>query len=144
MKTRKSRPQKKRNKALLRRRCVGEVRKISDAKRFVTKDGSSIRELISPRNSPLKRQSLAEATVAPSKATKRHRHRKSEETYFILRGRGKVFLQDKAVKVTKGTAIAIPAGTPHCIENTAKEPLVFLCQCSPAYAHSDTFILSEV
>jgi mannose-6-phosphate isomerase-like protein (cupin superfamily) len=123
---------------------VREVRKFSDAKRFVTKDGSSIREIVSPRNSPLKKQSLAEATVAPGKTTKRHKHKQSEETYFILRGRGKIFLRDKAVKVTKGTAIAILAGTPHRIENMGRVPLVFLCHCSPAYAHSDTVILPEV
>lgn len=121
-----------------------EVRRVSDAKRFVTKDGSSIREIVSPRNSLLKKQSLAEATVAPGKVTKRHKHKKSEETYFILRGRGKIFLGAKTMKVAKGTAVAIPAGMPHRIDNTGKAPLVFLCHCCPAYTHSDTFLLPEV
>lgn len=81
-----------------------EVRGISDVKRFVTKDGASIREIISPRNSPLKKQSLAEATVAVGRATRKHKHIKCDESYFILRGRGKIFLRNKVVEVVKETA----------------------------------------
>ena len=50
---------------------------------FVTKDGSTIREL---HHTEL--QSLAEATLEPSEATERHYHAESEEIYFVVKGSG--------------------------------------------------------
>jgi hypothetical protein len=49
---------------------------------FTTKDGSSIRSLLDLTNAPVKKQSLAEATVPVGKPTQRHYHRLSEEFYF--------------------------------------------------------------
>ncbi|MFH1423281.1 MAG: cupin domain-containing protein [Planctomycetota bacterium] len=120
-----------------------KAKKLSEAKRFITKDKSSIREIISPRNSVLKRQSLAESTVMPGKTTECHVHKKSEEIYFILRGKGEAIIGNTKINVTKGTAIPIPPMTTHCITNTGKKPFVFLCICSPSYSHDDTVICVE-
>ena len=58
----------------------------SRAKPFITKDNSEIREILSPGNSSLENQSLAEARVSPGKATIQHYHIKTEEIYYILQG----------------------------------------------------------
>jgi mannose-6-phosphate isomerase-like protein (cupin superfamily) len=110
---------------------------------FVTKDGSIIRELLAHRNSAIRNQSLAEATVPPGVRTESHHHAVSEEIYYVLSGHGQVRLDGTSHPVGPGDAIAIPPGCVHWIENTGNDDLVFLCCCSPAYEHEDTFLQSE-
>ena len=110
---------------------------------FITKDTSEIREILAPRNSSIKNQSLAEATVAPGKSTEEHHHPITEEIYYILHGNGTMTIDDIASEVTKGDAIAILPGKRHKIHNTGECELVFLCCCSPAYSHEDTVLLDE-
>ena len=108
---------------------------------FITKDGSEIRELMHPSTHGNHGQSLAEATVAPSAATRLHRHSLSEELYHITAGRGRMTLGEESFDVAIGDTICIPPGTPHCIANTGTESLRILCCCAPPYAHDDTELL---
>jgi len=62
---------------------------------FVTKDGSVIRELLSHRNSSIRHQSLAEATVGPGIRTAPHHHPKTEEIYYVLSGSGTMENKDR-------------------------------------------------
>lgn len=107
---------------------------------FTTLDGSEIRELMAHRNSAIKNQSLAEATVPVSSITKEHFHKKTEEIYYILQGKGKMLIEDETRNVTVGDAIAILPGKRHKIQNTGEVPLVFLCCCAPCYEHEDTVL----
>jgi mannose-6-phosphate isomerase-like protein (cupin superfamily) len=105
---------------------------------FVTKDGSVIRELLAHRNSCIRNQSLAEATVPPGTRTAAHYHPETEEIYYILSGEGTMFLGAESLPVSRGDAIAIPPGAVHWIENQGPADLVFLCACAPGYEHADT------
>jgi mannose-6-phosphate isomerase-like protein (cupin superfamily) len=107
---------------------------------FITKDGSEIRELLAHRNSCIRNQSLAEARLPPGGATAPHRHRKTEEIYYILWGTGQMRVDEESREVSPGDAVAIPPGARHQITNTGKEVLKFLCCCAPAYEHDDTFL----
>jgi mannose-6-phosphate isomerase-like protein (cupin superfamily) len=109
-----------------------DVTSLAAVEPFTTKDGSSIREL-----QHTQAQSLAEANLEPGQVTERHYHRDSEEIYFLLDGTGVLELDGQLRDVQPGDAVLIPPGTWHQIR--ALEPLRFLCCCSPAYAHSDTF-----
>lgn len=109
---------------------------------YLTKDGSSIRELMHPAVHGNARQSLAEAVVPPGGATLRHRHHESEELYFILAGTGRMTLGGDEFAIAPGDTVLIPPGTPHGLFNTGTEPLHLLCACSPAYRHEDTEILN--
>lgn len=108
---------------------------------FITKDGSEIRELMAHRNSCIRNQSLAEATVPAGATTAMHYHPRTEEIYYILYGTGQIKLGDETESVGPGDAIAIPPGTPHNITNTGEIPLRFLCCCAPAYEHEDTVLV---
>lgn len=110
---------------------------------FLTKDTSEIREILAPRNSSLKKQSLAEATVALGRDTEEHFHPRAEEIYYILQGRGKIRVGTDIRDVEVGDGIAILPGRKHKIWNTGIGPLVFLCCCSPAYTHEDTILVRE-
>lgn len=105
---------------------------------FITKDGSTIREILAPANSSLKNQSLAEATLAPGQSTQRHHHVKTEEVYYILEGGGQMVVGSEQRRVGPGDAIAIGPGSEHMLTNTGREDMVFLCCCCPAYTHEDT------
>lgn len=107
---------------------------------FTTADGSTIRELLAHRNSAIRQQSLAEARLAPGRATTPHHHAVTEEIYYILSGSAAMTLGQETRPVGPGDAIAIPAGMRHTIRNTGSEELVFLCTCAPGYEHSDTFL----
>jgi mannose-6-phosphate isomerase-like protein (cupin superfamily) len=105
---------------------------------FITKDGSEIRELLAHRNSSIRNQSLAEATIAVGTATQEHYHPKSEEIYYILGGNGRMKLDGEMRDVGPLDAIAIPPGARHKIWNTGSVPLVLLCCCAPGYENDDT------
>ena len=111
-----------------------EIRARDRAEPFTTKDGSTIRELM-----PAANQTLAEATLAPGKATQRHYHAESEELYYLLDGEGEMEVDGERSAVGPGDAILIPPGAWHQITATGGSELRFLCCCSPGYTDADTF-----
>jgi mannose-6-phosphate isomerase-like protein (cupin superfamily) len=121
-----------------------DIRNLDQVPAFTTKDGSEIRELLASRNSCIKNQSLAEARLNPGAATQPHYHPKTEEIYYIVRGRGCMQMPGESRPVGPGDAVAIPPGTPHQITNTGDVVLTFLCCCAPAYEHDDTIMLNNV
>lgn len=108
---------------------------------FITKDASEIREILAPGNSSIKNQSLAEAKVAPAQTTEEHYHIRTEEIYYILHGRGRMWVENESRDVKAGDGVAILPGKKHRIENTGSGDLVFLCCCTPAYTHEDTVLI---
>jgi mannose-6-phosphate isomerase-like protein (cupin superfamily) len=119
-----------------------QIVNISRTRPFITKDNSEIREILSPGNSSLENQSLAEARVSPGKATIQHYHIKTEEIYYILQGRAEIIVEGEIKEVVEGDGIVILPGQKHKIWNTGDEDLVFLCCCSPSYGDKDT-VLSQ-
>ena len=114
---------------------------------FITKDKSEIRELISPRDSAAKNLSFAEASVKPHETTEFHRHRTSEEIYFVLEGGGVLEFYNKETgkteqyTLTNEDTVFIEPGKFHRIVNNKDILLRFLCICAPAYTHADTEML---
>jgi len=116
-----------------------EVRSLGRAEPFVTRDGSTIRELLGlPTSALVRNQSLAEATLAPGRATERHYHRDSEEIYFLLDGGGVLEIDGESREVGAGDAILIPPGARHTLR-AGPEGVLLLCCCAPPYRHEDTF-----
>jgi mannose-6-phosphate isomerase-like protein (cupin superfamily) len=108
---------------------------------FTTIDGSEIRELLAPRNSAIRNQTLAEAIVAVGTATQEHYHKTTEEIYYILSGTGRMTLDGEVRDVRPLDAIAIPPGQRHTIANSGDMPLVLLCCCAPGYTDEDTVLV---
>jgi mannose-6-phosphate isomerase-like protein (cupin superfamily) len=118
-----------------------EVINRDQSRPFITKDRSEIRSILDRTNSTVTNQSLAEATVPPGAETEAHFHPRTEEIYYVLRGRGLMILGDERKAVGPGDGIMIPPGIPHRIRNIGEGPLVFLCCCSPPYSHEDTVLV---
>lgn len=108
---------------------------------FVTKDGSIIRELMHPQQHGNQQQSFAEAIVPIGASTLLHRHHKTEEIYYFIRGSGRMRLGDDEFTVVAGDTVCIMPGLAHALTNTGPQPLVLLCASSPAYSHDDTELL---
>jgi mannose-6-phosphate isomerase-like protein (cupin superfamily) len=110
---------------------------------YITKDGSTIRELMHPLQHGNALQSLAEATVAPGGTTLLHRHHQSEEIYHVIAGQGVMTLGDAHIEIGVGDSVCIAPGIAHAVHNHGEIDLVFLCCCSPPYSHHDTELLES-
>jgi mannose-6-phosphate isomerase-like protein (cupin superfamily) len=106
---------------------------------YVTRDGSSVREIAGPAPGNASNQSLAEATVTAGGETVEHFHRASEEIYAFVSGRGRMRLGDEEAEVSAGDVVVIPPGVRHKLW-AESEPLVVLCASSPPYSHDDTVL----
>ena len=116
-----------------------EVRSLERAEPFVTKDGSTIRELLGlPTSALVRNQSLAEATLGAGQATERHHHGESEEIYFLLEGGGLMDVDGDTREVGPGDAVLIPPGARHTLR-AGPDGARLLCCCAPPYRHEDTF-----
>ncbi|HRU38459.1 MAG TPA: HAD-IIIA family hydrolase, partial [Candidatus Goldiibacteriota bacterium] len=82
--------------------------------------------------------SLAEASLAPARATIAHRHNGTEEIYYFTAGYGKMSVEGKWTAVKAGDAVLIPAGSAHKLVNTGRTVMRLLCVCAPPYSHKDT------
>ena len=111
-----------------------KIESLRTAEPFVTKDGSTIREL---QHTEL--QSLAEATLEPGQATERHYHRTAEEIYLVTKGSGELKVDGETRDVRPGDAVLIPPGAWHALENNGTSDLTIICVCVPPYSHDDTF-----
>jgi mannose-6-phosphate isomerase-like protein (cupin superfamily) len=108
---------------------------------YVTRDGSTIRELMHPAVHGCRNLSLAEAEVAPGGSTALHIHYAAEEIYHILQGSGIMTLGEERFEVGPGDTIRIPPNRPHRVVNIGTGGLKILCCCAPAYSHDDTELL---
>lgn len=95
-----------------------KLRSLAALEPFVTKDGSTIREL--HRSDA---QTLAEASLTVGQRTQRHHHRRTEEIYFVLEGRGELEVDDDRAEIGPGDGVLIPPGAWH--EPRALEPIGF-------------------
>jgi len=109
---------------------------------YITKDGSTIRELMHPAVHRNVQQSLAEATVPAGTRTLLHRHLLSEELYHVTAGRGRMTLGAEQFDIATGDTVCITPGVAHCVEASGSEALTLLCCCAPPYAHDDTELIT--
>jgi quercetin dioxygenase-like cupin family protein len=110
-----------------------QLRSLTEAAPFTTKDGSTIRELHHTTA-----QSLAEASLDPGQATQRHYHALTEEIYLVTAGGGVLEVDGESHAVSVGDAVLNPPGAWHeLVAGTAGARL--LCMCAPPYSHDDTY-----
>jgi len=118
-----------------------KIRTLKDCEPFVAGDGTELKELLNPEKEILElRYSLAHAVLAPGASSLPHRLRHSE-VYYLLSGRGRMFIDDEYADVEEGGTIYIPPKATQWIKNTGESPLAFLCIVDPAWKQEDEVIL---
>jgi mannose-6-phosphate isomerase-like protein (cupin superfamily) len=118
------------------------IRKLADCPSIVAGDRTRLRELLHPDrdHSFGGRYSLAHAVVAPGRQSIRHRL-KADEVYYILSGRGKMFIDAESAEVEPGDAVEIRPGSIQWIRNIGNSDLAFLCIVDPAWRAEDEEVL---
>ena len=107
-----------------------------------TPHGETIYELVGrlPEHGGTAALSLAHIVIPPGKASLAHTHKVIEETYYILRGDARVFLDNRQFNLAPSQAVLILPGQLHQIFNSGEADLEFLAICSPAWYPEDAFI----
>jgi mannose-6-phosphate isomerase-like protein (cupin superfamily) len=109
-----------------------------DVDPFEDEDGAVIREVASPRNSTLRRLSVAEIMVRAGESVSAHHHGHTEEVYYIVQGTGVMTLAGQPQPVGPGDTVIIVPGTTHELENTGLQDLLMVVVCSPAFTVEDS------
>ncbi|MCJ7715163.1 MAG: cupin domain-containing protein [Anaerolineales bacterium] len=113
----------------------------NDQQPLVTDSGEIIFELVglavSGEHNP--NHSLAQIVIPPGKSSSLHYHKISQETYFILEGEGKMFVDEEKFTLHEGQACLIEPRETHQISNIGVIDLVFLAVCVPAWVLDDSF-----
>ncbi|MFH1638569.1 MAG: cupin domain-containing protein [Candidatus Woesearchaeota archaeon] len=92
-------------------------------------DGAIVYELVSGT------VGLALGVLPKNRIATSHYHKITEEIYYVISGKGKAKVGDKAYDVKKGSVVHLPTNTLHSLES--EEELKILCISSPSYTHSD-------
>jgi len=99
--------------------------KVFDLDKIAAKQvlGGSVKPIISNKKGGTKTQSLDLGIFKPGEGLYPHIHPNSEEIYFVLRGKGTVFVgkRKKQLPIKENQVIYIPANMPHGVTNTSKE-----------------------
>ena len=83
--------------------------------------------------------STAEIVIRPGGSSARHHHLRSEETYYILRGSGRLVVDGTEQKLGIGDACLIRPGEWHQIFNDSPEDdLVLLAISAPPWVAADS------
>jgi mannose-6-phosphate isomerase-like protein (cupin superfamily) len=110
---------------------------LRDASVLRTRHGSEIRPLVDRTTSEITQCSVAEELLPPGHAVSPHRHRATEEVYYVLEGDGEMTVGDEVASVGAGDAIYIPIGAVHTLRNTGDRPMRIVLVCGPAFRRED-------
>ncbi|KKO18883.1 MAG: cupin domain-containing protein [Candidatus Brocadia sp.] len=117
------------------------IKDLQNCKAFVAGDNAVLRELLHPDKEEVKfRYSLAHAVVKQGETSHRHTL-KHAEVYYILEGKGIMYIDHESVEVRPGQAIYIPPHAIQCIRNVGQDDLKFLCIVEPAWRQEDEKVL---
>ena len=109
------------------------IKQLKECAQFTAGDKSLLREILNLRREKLKiRYSLAWAKVKPRKQTLPHKL-KYAEVYYIIKGKGRMHINNKKNLVKESDTIYIPPHAVQFIKNTGKGDLEFLCLVDPAW-----------
>ena len=117
------------------------LKDLKNSREIIAGDNSILKELLNPLNDDIKTgYSLAYACVKPGEITLAHRL-KSSEVYFILEGRGEMYIDDEKVEISADQAVYIPPNAVQKIKNIGRGDLTFLCIVDPAWKAEDEEIM---
>jgi mannose-6-phosphate isomerase-like protein (cupin superfamily) len=88
--------------------------------------------LVNPDNSASGYFDFRISLYQPKGYVEDHMHERAEHVYYILQGRGLMKLDDRKYVVEAHTAIFVPPGVMHSINNTGLENLLFIVVTVPA------------
>jgi len=94
--------------------------------------GALSKLLVNPDNCSTRYYDFRISSYEPKGHVEVHAHERAEQIYYILGGKGLMTLGTRTIVVEPHTAIFIPVGLDHAIDNTGLENLVFIVVSVPA------------
>lgn len=114
---------------------------LSDCPTFLAGDHTILKELIHPKNVDLDIPfSLAWGKLEVGKSSLNHKLSQSE-TYYILSGKGELYINGTMFLVEKGDCVHVEAHSKQKLKNKGNTLLEFLCIVSPPWASDGEEIL---
>lgn len=112
-------------------------KKLKDATEFVAGDHTRLREIMHPVHDEVAiGYSLAHARVEVGKASLPHQL-KGSETYYILEGKGEMYIDNQSFEVSKNDVFLVPPSASQYIKNIGTTDLVFLCIVEPYWQEEE-------
>jgi len=95
--------------------------------------GGPIKRVVNAQTAGAQHLLFSLGVFEPGQGLKDHIHPISEEVYFVVEGRGTVFIGEKRMEISiePGMALYIPPGTIHGVKNTGCERLVIAFFVAP-------------
>lgn len=116
-------------------------KKLKEADEFVAGDHTRLREIMHPLKDKISiGYSMAHARVEVGKASLPHQL-KGSESYYILEGKGQMFIDNSSFEVEKDDVFLVPANATQYIQNSGDSDLVFLCIVEPFWQEEEEDIL---
>jgi len=107
-------------------------------------DHTLLREVIHPDNDPVSLPfSLAHALLKPGESSHPHRLSERDEVYIILRGEGRLYLDETKYTVVPGSVVLIPAGTVQWLANEGDTDLELYCIVRPPWKKEDEEVWAD-
>lgn len=116
------------------------IKKIENCKYFRALDETLICELLHPQRDDKDLEmnfSIAHAILKPGESSLSHRMKSSLEIYHILKGTGRMHIDNESAEVEANQTIYIPPKAIQWIENVGDSDLNFLCMVSPPWKAED-------
>jgi mannose-6-phosphate isomerase-like protein (cupin superfamily) len=115
-------------------------KKLKDASEFVAGDHTRLKEIMHPLHDKISiGYSLAHARVEVGKSSLPHQL-KGSETYYILEGKGEMFIEKESFEVNKDDVFLVPAHASQYIKNIGDTDLVFLCIVEPFWQEEEEVV----
>ena len=116
------------------------IRDIKKCNYFKALDKTTICELLHPKNEDGGLEidySIAHAILKVGESSLIHKLKNSVEVYYILEGKGIMYINDEEEEVQPGQVIYIPPDSKQYIENVGNKELKFLCIVYPIWNEED-------
>ena len=118
------------------------TKSISDTPGFEAGDLTWIKELLHPQNDQIPlNYSLAHASLAVNTASIPHVLHANSEVYIVLKGKGRVYIDEEEKELEIGDLVFIPKGARQYIVNIGEVELEFLCIVSPPWSEEEEEVL---
>ncbi|MFZ2189563.1 MAG: cupin domain-containing protein [Candidatus Magasanikiibacteriota bacterium] len=118
------------------------IKKLQNQNEIIAGDNCILRELLNIEHGDKVdcRYSLAHARVPVGTTTWKHAL-KTTEVYWIVKGKGKMYINDEVDEVGVYDTVYIPSNAVQYIENIGEEELEFICIVDPAWRKEDEIVL---
>jgi len=105
--------------------------------------GEVIYELIgaAERAGGTEKHSVAVVTLPPGHSSAMHYHHVSEESYYVLRGKAQMVIDDQTFQLAPGQACLIEPGEQHQIFSVGEQELEFIAISAPAWVLEDSIFV---